>query len=316
MNSTAKSPIQAGMVLRLAGTILTIALLIYLLSQQGWQEIGQAFRQITPWRFFLALGFMILSRLFVAARWHVLLHSANEKVAYKQSLQITLAGLFSTNFLPTTIGGDVVRMAGALRLNIDAAIAAASLVVDRLVGMAGMAMLLPFGLPSFFSANQVGTQLHEVSHSFAALPLSPWAKKIWQKGKELFARLLEAGGIWLKNPRALILSLLFSWGHMLCFFSVLWLLLDGLGENLSFLLTGGLYSLVYFVTLLPFSINGYGLQEVSMTFVYSRFGGASINSGLTVALLFRTITMLASLPGAVFVPGLIQKSKGSQQENP
>ncbi len=70
-------------------------------------------------------------------------------------------------------------------------------------------------------------------------------------------------------------------------------------------LAGGLYSVVYFVTLLPFSINGYGIQELSMTFVFSQIGGASMESGLTGALLFRTLMMLASLPGALFVPSLL-----------
>lgn len=307
MNSSSRPPSKAGMLLRLSGTILTIALLIYLLGQQGWHEIGQAFLQISPWRFFLALGFMILSRLFVAARWHVLLQTANVNTSYKNSLQITLAGLFATNFLPTTIGGDMVRLAGALRMNIDAAIAAASLVVDRLVGMTGMAMVLPFGLPSFFQANQQQGMLPGVTFSLSAISAPGWLQNIWQKGLGVFLRITDALRLWLKNPRSLLLALLFSWAHMLCFFSVLWLLLGGLGENLSFWLTGGLYSLVYFVTLLPFSINGYGLQEISMTLVFSRFGGADVSSGLTLALLFRTLTMLASLPGALFVPGLLQK---------
>ncbi|MBW6474542.1 MAG: hypothetical protein K0B14_15555 [Anaerolineaceae bacterium] len=48
--------------------------------------------------------------------------------------------------MPTTIGGDVVRLAGAMRLGIGGSLAAASLMVDRLIGMAGMAMAAPLGL--------------------------------------------------------------------------------------------------------------------------------------------------------------------------
>jgi hypothetical protein len=92
---------------------------------------------------------------------------------------------------------------------------------------------------------------------------------------------------------------------MLCLFGVLALLFAGMGQDMPFLLIGGLYSLVYFVTLIPFSVNGYGLQELSMTLVFSTFGGATVGSGITAALLFRTLMMIASLPGVLFVPEML-----------
>ena len=96
---------------------------------------------------------------------------------------------------------------------------------------------------------------------------------------------------------------------MLCLFFILLTLFKGMDQAISFWLVGGLYSLVYFVTLMPFSINGYGIQEVSMTLIFSTVGGVSMESGLTAALLFRTIMMLASLPGALFVPELLAGAK-------
>ena len=84
---------------------------------------------------------------------------------------------------------------------------------------------------------------------------------------------------------------------MLCFFSILWILFTGLDDPISFGLVAGLYSFVYLVTLLPISINSYGLQEVSISLLFSYVGGVSIQNALTVALIFRTLTLLASLPG-------------------
>ena len=77
------------------------------------------------------------------------MYSAGTGITLRQSTHLTFAMLFASNFLPTTIGGDVVRLAGALRLGFDQAISVASLVVDRLVGMTGMAMALLLGLPDF-----------------------------------------------------------------------------------------------------------------------------------------------------------------------
>ena len=48
-------PSRNAQLLRGAGTVLTLALTFYLLSQQGWQEIARAAARIEPWRLALAL---------------------------------------------------------------------------------------------------------------------------------------------------------------------------------------------------------------------------------------------------------------------
>lgn len=304
---------RSSYLVRLIGTLLTLALLIYLLSQQGWGEIVAAFRLIPRWRLALAFGLMAVSRLAVTGRWYVLLRSAGVKISPSQALRVTFAGLFASNFLPTTVGGDVIRLAGALQLRLDAAVSAASLIVDRLVGMAGMAMVVPFGLPSFLRAGALRRgpegSLPLLLAASAPLPLGRLGRALWEKGLRMLRRILAALSLWWKQPRSLLAALAFTWVHMLCLFSILSLIFYGMQQEVPYALVGGLYSIVYFVTLLPFSINGYGIQEVSMTFVFSAVGGASVESGLTAALLFRTLMMLASVPGAAFVPGLLSRAK-------
>lgn len=298
--------------LRLAGTLLALVLLVVLFWQQGWDEILAALRGIAAWRLLLALVLMIGSRLAISLRWHVLLRAAGLPITPGQTLRVTFAGLFSNNFLPTTIGGDVVRLAGAARLGYDGAVCAASLVADRLVGMTGMAMVLPFGLPAIPSGAVPsvipnGASLLAVVGTDAASssPTAPLHKRIWDRGWALARRLWQALLTWRKQPRALFVALLLSLVHQACLYGFLFLLFEGMGQSLPFGWLAGLYSLVYFITLLPISINGYGLQEFSMTLVYARFAGASLASGLTAALLFRTMMMLVSVPGALFIPGLL-----------
>jgi uncharacterized membrane protein YbhN (UPF0104 family) len=258
-------------------------------------------RRIPAWRLALALGLMLVSRLAVAGRWHVLLHAARAGISPGQSLRLTFAGLFAANFLPTTVGGDVVRLAGAVRVGVGAGLSAASLVVDRLVGMAGMAMTLPLGLGPFLGLQAQGEALAAYA---GAAPL-PLLGRLGAKAGSLLRKMLEAARLWARQPGALLLSLLFSWVHMLCTFSILALLFTGMGEHISLATTAGLYSLVYFVTLIPISINGYGLQELSLTYLFATLGGVSESSAISAALLFRTLMMLASLPGAAFLPGLL-----------
>jgi hypothetical protein len=92
---------------------------------------------------------------------------------------------------------------------------------------------------------------------------------------------------------------------MLCTFTAVWVLLEGMGEPISFWLVMGFWSASYFVTLLPISINGMGVQELALTFFFVTMGGISPSGGLTMALLMRILQMLASLPGALFLPDIM-----------
>jgi uncharacterized membrane protein YbhN (UPF0104 family) len=307
------------LLLRWAGTLLALALLVYLLRRQGWGEIATAIRQVPIWRFALALGLTFVSRFAVSGRWHVLLRSAGLAIPARQTLRITFAGLFASNFLPTTIGGDVVRLGGAIRLGYDRAVSLASLVVDRLVGMAGMgmaALTLLFSLPEILGAIKFGTTGGKLLTGNTETPLfggavasTGWWSALKERLGHAMGRLLGALSLWVSQPKSLLEALAFTWVHMLCVFGSIWFLLPGMGEFVPFWQIAGLWALTYFVTLLPISVNGLGVQELSMTFFFTTFGGISAASGLTIALFMRLLPMFASLPGAIFIPGMLAGDK-------
>jgi glycosyltransferase 2 family protein len=298
--------------LRLLGTLLALGLVLYVMYRQGWAEIAAAVQQISVWPFLAAFGLTLASRLCVSGRWHVLLRSAGMQVSAGQSIRLTFAGLFASNFLPTTVGGDVVRLGGALRFNLDQPTLIASLVVDRLVGMAGMAMAIPFGLPALLKSSLLTLSVSPAAPAllpvyFAPLSLlkTPRARRVWEKGENAVRRMFQALALWIGRPRWLLASLGFSFGHMFFLFSSLWLLLRGMGEPVSFWMIAGLWSLSYFVTLLPVSINGLGVQELSLTLLFTTVGGVSEPGALTLAFLIRILQMFASLPGAFFIPSVV-----------
>jgi glycosyltransferase 2 family protein len=279
--------------------LLAIVLFVVLLRQQGqgWADIVAAASQIPWWRFLLAFILVMVSRFAVSGRWHVLMYSAGTGITPRQSIRLTFTMLFTSNFLPTTIGGDVVRYAGAVRLGFDNATSLASLVVDRLVGMTGMAMALPFGIPGY---------LHYLSPSPSTQALTlAWVQPLAARGRRFFHEILDALKLWLNKPRSLAASLGFTWVHMLCTFATVSVLLTGMGEKIPFWMIMGLWSATYFVTLLPVSINGMGVQELAITFFYVSVGGISPASGITLALIMRALQMIASLPGALFIPDII-----------
>jgi uncharacterized membrane protein YbhN (UPF0104 family) len=292
-----------GLLLRLFGTLVATILIVLLIQQEGWSEIVGALKQISPLSFLLALGSLLVSRLFVIARWHVLLQSGGVKIPFSRTTELTLMGLFASNFLPTTIGGDVVRLTGVMQMGFDRAICLASIAADRLIGMAGMVFTLPFGLvPTWESLGKVA------SHSFA-LMLS------LQRPIHFVRRTLQTFSTWFRQPRALITSLLCTWGNMFFIFGAVYLLVEGLGSHVSFWLIAGLYSLAYFITLIPISINGYGVQELSLTYLFLHVGGLSAATSLSMAVLIRIIFMFASLPGALFLPSILLAISRQKKEN-
>jgi len=289
--------------LRWLGTLLAIVLLIYLLTQQGWEEILSAIQKIPLWGLFLAQVMIGVSRLAVTGRWYVLLRTTITGISWSHALRLTFAGLFASNFLPTTIGGDVIRLAGARQLKLDGAVCAASLVVDRLVGMGGMAMAVPLGLIPILDWLAADRTFIPNTSEYIALGVS--GRKLLREGFDLIRRVLQSLSLWLKRPDALAGSFFLTGVHMVCLFGAITMLLDAMGDPLSLWMVAGLWSFVYFITLLPVSINGYGVQEVSMTLIFTRIGGISLQSGLTIAILVRTLLLVASLPGVAFMPGIL-----------
>lgn len=288
---------------RIAGTLFSVALVIYLISSQGWDEFANSMRRLPPHYFWIALGLVLGSRMCVVLRWYTLLRSAGLKMSLKDCARLVFMGLFASNFLPSTVGGDLVRMAGSLQLGLEAGASAASLVTDRLVGMAGMATLLPVGLAAVLKTGV----LPSISTVVIWHKLPAWLReKASRFGRGLWQGLASSA----RNPAGLLWALLCTYGHMFFTFAVIWLMLDGLDQPISFWVIGGLWSFSYFFSLMPVSINGLGLQELSITYLYTQFGGLTMQTGLALAVLLRVLFMLGSLPGVVFLPDILRPLRG------
>lgn len=299
--------------LRIAGTLLSLILLFYLFEKQGWKEKFVALNQISAWRFGVVLLLMVVSRVAVTLRWYSLMHSAGLKIHLRDTIRLKFSGLFASNFLPTTIGGDIFRLAGAIQLHLDSSICTASLIADRLVGMVSMALVLPLSLP---------VQL-DLWHSIFTTPLNnhlmqnmvalnnEWLVKLFRRlqryGKNTFTILQHC----INHPLSLIYAFLFSILHMICLFTIISILLNDLHDPMPFWLIADLWSVVYFITQIPISINGYGLQEIALTLIFAQGGGISPHSSISIALLMRALIMITSLPGVFFLPGIISGEKSA-----
>ena len=279
-------------VVQFIGTVLAIVLIGLLLREDGSKAVVAAMQEIPVAALLWVAVLFLISRIAVVWRWHVLLRAGGVPISFKDSAMLTFTGLFASNFLPTTIGGDVLRMAGAMKMGYDKAVCLAAIVGDRLVGMFGMFMVAPLGL----------------YYAWGALPASPFNMSFMafvKKPLDFAKRTFLTFSVWFKKPFSLLLSLGFSWIHMICLFWSIKIFLTALGYPISFWMVAGLWSLTYFITQVPISINGYGLQELSFTFLFSRVAGVPPAISLTVSILIRAYLVLASLPGAFFLPSAL-----------
>jgi len=283
---------RLNLIIRWGGTLLSIGILIYLLSRVGWGEAWQTIRQLTAWRILLVFVLVVVSNVSLIARWYTLLKDQNPTLSITDTIKLTFAGLFASNVLPTTIGGDVLRLAGSVRLGLSTSLAAASLVVDRLVGMTGMALMLPFSLP--------GLNAYLNSRAIAT-PTGSMAVPLLSRVRSGFKKIWDDLRFWSKHPLILLKALGFSLIHQAAIYLIIRVLIEGMGETLSFWQIAGIWSLTYFITLLPISINGLGLQEVTITNLYTLLGGLSPATSISLAIILRLVWLVASLPGAFFI---------------
>ena len=141
MNSTKQ---KTSSTLRLLGTIIALALLAWLLAKQDWTVIWSHLSKLPLWIIAAAFLLYLIGQVLNAWRWHILLRAQKVAIKFKQTMKIVFAGAFASNFLPTTIGGDVIRLVGVNVYTGNQGMSFASLVLDRLVDLAAFITVAPF----------------------------------------------------------------------------------------------------------------------------------------------------------------------------
>lgn len=293
--------------LRLIGSALAFSVVAYLIWQNR-VDFVDAIISLPGGLLLVVLVLAFASRFVKTLRWFILLRVVEPRITFTQVFKLSFVGLFTTNVLPTTIGGDVVKLGGAVQAGFSSSTIAASLVIDRLIGMATMATFLPFGVLRIIQADLSRVMM-------AAAPVSPSINRLWEKFTAFLNNTWQALRLWFKQPGSLIWAGLLSFVHMACTFTMVTVILGGLADPVTWWTAGGLWVLVYFITLIPVSINGLGLQEVSLSLIFVNFAGIAESNSLVLALLMRVTFMIASLPGAFFLPGVMSGARQSSKVN-
>jgi glycosyltransferase 2 family protein len=140
---------------RWIGALAVLGILIHFLPLQ---PLWEALRRVPLTRFIAVLIGYLLAHTVGIAKWRMVVNAAGGQLDFRTSAQCYTGGLFATLFLPSIIGGDVVRLAVGLRRSPNPAGVLAGNVLDRFLDMCAQAglvlvgmVLLPGSLPASFT---------------------------------------------------------------------------------------------------------------------------------------------------------------------
>ncbi len=258
-----------------------------------------------------SLGFMFVAFVLAAMRWKVTLETMGVHRSTSSLLRHTLAGQFVGNVLPTTIGGDALRV-HRLGKEIDhTPHSFASVVLERLSGWAVLPLitLIAFvinpGLLRLDSASRLAAIIAFVSlialTGLLALSTSESASARFGAHSEGWKRFLSATQLGLtalrKAPRLAVKVLLIGMAYQLAVLSSTLLAAKSLSIQLSPTAVLAFIPIVLIAQVLPLSIAGFGLREGALV-LFLRPVGVSAAEAVLLGFLLYTITFLVSLLGA------------------
>jgi uncharacterized protein (TIRG00374 family) len=129
--------------LRWVAALVVLAILLHFLPLA---PLRAAIAQVPPSRFLaILLGYLLAHGLGIA-KWRMVVNAAGAQLDFATSAQCYTGGLFGTLFLPSIIGGDVIRLAVGLRRSPKPAAVLAGNLVDRFLDVAAQAGLALVGL--------------------------------------------------------------------------------------------------------------------------------------------------------------------------
>jgi hypothetical protein len=219
-------------------------------------------------------------------------------------------GLFFNNFLPTGMGGDVVRIYDVAKYSRQPSASAASVIAERALGSFAQGLIALFGLAlgyemaKSFSAAIMALFLGLCLLLLVLLFGERWARRLnlpdpfSLKSKAL--RVLESISFCLRNKPVAIwvvcVSLLFHAMVVL----INYLIFRALGANVSLVSCFLLIPIISVITLLPISINGLGVREGAYIYFFGRLGLSTMESVAASLLFFFLLTLVSLIGGVIF----------------
>ena len=304
-----------------------IAGIVWISREQRWNRLGEIFRQMNIGIFAGVLGLFVFSQIIVGIRWWLLLRSQRIFMNLWAVVRLYFLGWFYNNFMPGSLGGDLLRAWYVTKHTDKKFEAVLSVFVDRIIGLSSTLVIAVFFYLLFLrgkgleiTSSNTGGSLNSIAqyksvffrvaviiivilcalllHRKSRSMLLKVCSYIRQTGLRLILKFRDAIVIYCKKPLTMLAAFAMTVFLQLLTITGFWLL----GRNLG-IETGVAYYYVFFTLTwvlgaIPISIGGMVVVEVLLISLFVKFAGVAEESASALALCQRAVWMLASLPGA------------------
>ena len=252
-----------------------------------------------------------------AFRWKLLLQSLqiNSKIFYL--VKSYLVASFFNNFIPSTIGGDSIRVYDSYKLGKSKSKGFVVVFVDRFLGL--FALVIFTFIASFYSFGIISKMSNINIWIIASLLISfiiilfilfPPLKffnrlknsriSILNKAGSLLYKIGEAFSQFRNRKPALLKALMLSVFLQINVILYYYLISLSLGFNIPIISFSFIVPLLIFILMVPISINGIGLRENALFFFFSFYGIPKTEAIAFAWIEFSMLLLLGIIGGIVY----------------
>jgi glycosyltransferase 2 family protein len=300
-----------GFLILAARILISAALLYFTLRGINFVDIQDRLAQNSRSWF---LGWMALSvvtilvQLFLGAmRWQEISVRCQAPLIVPQAFRFNMIGTFFNQTLPSTIGGDAVRLWLVSR-TAGWRHATYSVLVDRAIGLIALALVVVCSLPwSYWLIGNEEGRVALVLVDFAAMSAGlgflllgylpwPWLKTWWPTRHIHACSTVARQALFNYRSGSKIAILSFS-VHVLNVVSA-WCAVRSISAPATFAQLFMLVPPIALITMLPISIAGWGVREATMMIAFG-YAGLNQTDGTMVSLLSGASTFFVGAIGGL-----------------
>jgi glycosyltransferase 2 family protein len=293
----------------LSARILVSAALLYLaLRGINFAAIQSRVSQINLGWIALAVLVTVVQIFIGALRWREISALCQAPLTDFQAFRYNMIGAFFNQTLPSSIGGDAVRLWLVNRTGAGWRSATYSILTDRAIGLIALSLVIVASLPWSYGmiANGNGrlalvlVDLIALSCGLGFLLLGrlPWSwLKTWWLTKHVHACSVIANDVIFNRrsgPKIIALSLSV---HVLTVV-IAWCAVRSISAPADFEQLFMLIPPIMLITMLPISIAGWGVREATMMVAFG-YAGLAQTDGTVVSILFGAVSFIVGCIGGL-----------------
>jgi glycosyltransferase 2 family protein len=293
--------------LLIAKMLASIGLVWWLLRSSGVHAVIERLRDIRITDVILALGLINAQVVLLGIRWWLIGKACATALSLDLAMRFTFIGMFFNQMLPTTVGGDVVRVYYAVREGVPMGRAVVVGLIDRMVGVIVLICLVAAITPAFYAVvpdPRLGRSLAVIvfmglSGVSALLILGANVVTNWIRWRLVRRLGRVATELWsVLSRRESIPVIALSVGSHLAPIGVIILLAEGVGVWLDPWDALVLVTPVILIMLMPVSFGGWGVRESALVVALAQVGVAA-SDALALSIAFGLAYVGACIPGGV-----------------